>query len=66
MLCLLLFMQAASLAKLALLVDNSQQLSGAFPIGPEYFEVKGFIVFCIFLSFINFVRVLSDVFHSTC
>lgn len=49
-------MQAASLAKLALLVDNSQQLSGAFPIGPEYFEVKGFLEFCIYTSVIKFVR----------
>lgn len=29
---------ASSLAKLALLVDNSEQLSGAFSVGPEYFE----------------------------
>lgn len=51
-------MQAASLAKLALLVDNSQQFPGAFPIGPEYFEVKGFIGFCIYLFVINFLRVI--------
>lgn len=45
-----LFLQALSLAKLALLVDSSsQQVSGAFPLRAENLEVIILWLVCLYL-----------------